>query len=55
MEEGKYYSYNGKLYKANLTMPACVWPPDTAGLWQSDGGDGDGVEWRREVNDDGRL
>lgn len=30
----KYYSYNGKLYKANLTMPACVWPPDTAGLWQ---------------------
>ena len=34
VEEGKYYSYNGKLYKANLTMPACVWPPDTAGLWQ---------------------
>ena len=30
----KYYSYNGKLYKANLTMPACVWPPDTEGLWQ---------------------
>lgn len=30
----KYYSYNGKLYKANLTMPACVWPPDTPGLWQ---------------------
>ena len=30
----KYYSYNGKLYKANLNMPACVWPPDTAGLWQ---------------------
>ena len=30
----KYYSYNGKLYKANLTMPACGWPPDTAGLWQ---------------------
>ena len=34
VEEGKYYSYNGKLYKANLTMPACVWPPDTPGLWQ---------------------
>ena len=34
VEEDKYYSYNGKLYKANLTMPACVWPPDTAGLWQ---------------------
>lgn len=32
--EGKYYSYNGKLYKANLTMPSCVWPPDTEGLWQ---------------------
>lgn len=30
----KYYSYNGKLYKANLNMPACVWPPDTEGLWQ---------------------
>ena len=30
----KYYSYNGKLYKANLNMPACVWAPDTAGLWQ---------------------
>ena len=30
----KYYSYNGKLYKANLNMPACVWPPDTKGLWQ---------------------
>ena len=30
----KYYSYNGKLYQANLNMPACVWPPDTAGLWQ---------------------
>lgn len=30
----KFYSYNGKLYKANLTMPACVWPPDTPGLWQ---------------------
>lgn len=29
----KYYSYNGKLYKANLNMPACVWTPDTAGLW----------------------
>lgn len=33
-EQGKYYSYNGKLYLCNLTMPACVWPPDTAGLWQ---------------------
>ena len=34
VEKDSYYSYNGKLYKANLTMPACVWPPDTAGLWQ---------------------
>lgn len=33
-EQGKYYSHNGKLYLCNLTMPACVWPPDTAGLWQ---------------------
>ena len=34
VEKDSYYTYNGKLYKANLTMPACVWPPDTAGLWQ---------------------
>lgn len=34
VEEGKYYSYNGKLYKAETDMPACVWPPDTEGLWQ---------------------
>lgn len=33
-EQGKYYSYNGKLYLCNLTMAPCVWPPDTAGLWQ---------------------
>ena len=33
-EQGKYYSYGGKTYLCNLTMPACVWPPDTAGLWQ---------------------
>lgn len=30
----KYYSYNGKLYKAETDMPACVWLPDTEGLWQ---------------------
>ena len=30
----KYYSYNGKLYLANANLPACVWPPDTKGLWQ---------------------
>ena len=34
VKEGSYYSYNGKLYLANLTMPACVWNPDTPGLWQ---------------------
>ena len=34
VKKDKYYTYNGKLYKANLTMPACVWPPDTPGLWQ---------------------
>ena len=34
VKKDKYYTYNGKLYKANLNMPACVWPSDTAGLWQ---------------------
>ncbi|WP_346688957.1 hypothetical protein [uncultured Cloacibacillus sp.] len=34
VEKDSYYSYNGKLYKAETDMPACVWPPDTAGLWQ---------------------
>lgn len=33
-EQGNYYSYDGKLYLCNLTMAPCVWPPDTAGLWQ---------------------
>ena len=32
--QGKYYSYGGKTYLCNLTMPACVWAPGTAGLWQ---------------------
>lgn len=31
---GKYYSYNGKICLCKADMPACVWPPDTAGLWQ---------------------
>lgn len=30
----KYYSYNGKVYLCKLTMPACVYAPDTPGLWQ---------------------
>lgn len=34
VEKDKYYSYNSKLYLANANLPACVWPPDTAGLWQ---------------------
>ena len=33
-EQGKYYSYNGKVYLCNLTMPGCVYAPDTPGLWQ---------------------
>lgn len=32
--EGKYYSYNGKTYLCKSDMKPCVWPPDTAGLWQ---------------------
>ena len=33
---GKYYSYNGKIYRVaeGGTMSPCVWPPDTPGLWQ---------------------
>lgn len=31
---GKYYSYNNYLYLAKSDMTACVWPPDTEGLWQ---------------------
>lgn len=31
---GKYYSYNNHLYLAKSDMTACVWPPDTEGLWQ---------------------
>ena len=32
--QGKYYSLAGALYLCKTDMPACVWPPDTAGLWQ---------------------
>lgn len=34
--EGKYYSYNGKVYRVATggTMSPCVWSPGTAGLWQ---------------------
>lgn len=33
-DQGKYYSHKGKTYLCQLTMPACVYAPDTAGLWQ---------------------
>ena len=29
-----YYTYEGKLWLARADMPACVWVPGTAGLWQ---------------------
>ena len=29
-----YYSYEGKLWLARADMPACIWVPGTAGLWQ---------------------
>ena len=32
--EGSYYRYDNKIYLCNSTMTPCVWPPDTAGLWQ---------------------
>lgn len=32
--KGKYYSYRGETYLAKADMPNCVYPPDTAGLWQ---------------------
>ena len=31
---GCYYTYEGKLYLAKADMPACVWYPGTAGVWQ---------------------
>ena len=30
----RYYTYEGKLWLAKADMPACVWTPGTAGLWQ---------------------
>ena len=34
VENNKYYTYNGKLYLAKASMPACVWYPGTESLWQ---------------------
>lgn len=33
---GQYFSWEGRLYRvaAGGDMVPCVWPPDTAGLWQ---------------------
>lgn len=34
VKNGLYYSYKGAVYRAKLDMPDCVYPPDTAGMWQ---------------------
>ena len=34
VQNGKYYSYKGKVYLAKADMPHCVYPPDTPSLWQ---------------------
>ena len=34
VQNGKYYSYKGKVYLAKADMPNCVYPPDTPSLWQ---------------------
>lgn len=34
VKKGLYYSYKGAVYLAKADMPHCVYPPDTAGMWQ---------------------
>lgn len=34
VKNGLYYSYKGGVYLAKADMPNCVYPPDTAGMWQ---------------------
>lgn len=34
VSNGLYYSYEDVVYLAMTDMPACVWAPGTAGLWQ---------------------
>lgn len=34
VENGKYYSYKGKIYLAKADMPNCVYPPDTPSMRQ---------------------
>ena len=33
-EEGKYYSYEGKVYLCKADMTPCVWAPGSPGVWQ---------------------
>ena len=42
VENGKYYSYKGKIYLAKADMPNCVYPPDTPSLWQWEEVNGEG-------------
>lgn len=34
VDNGKYYSYENKVYLAEADMKTCVWYPGTAGMWQ---------------------
>lgn len=34
VSEGKYYSYEEKIYLCKAEMSPCVWYPGTAGMWQ---------------------
>lgn len=34
VKKDMYYTYEDKLYLSKADMPACVWYPGTAGLWQ---------------------
>ena len=40
VENGSYYSYEGKLWLARADMPACVRVPGAVGLWQWEEGMG---------------
>lgn len=40
VKSGLYYGYKGDTYKALADMPYCVYPPDTADMWQ----------WEKQVN-----
>lgn len=34
VKNGLYYGYKGAAYLAKADMPNCIYPPDTAGMWQ---------------------